>query len=110
MQAEGAAKDIEVSDLTAFHAGAGIAVFTNAPHPAASRLLVNWFLTQEGQDAYAREGGTASRRVDVQSYTGNTPAYAAADWTNLDKYVRPNEWSGIPFVEKVNEIAKEIKR
>lgn len=110
MQAEGAAKDVEVTDLTAFIAGSGLAVFKNPPHPAATRLLVNWLLTHEGQDAYAREGGSASRRMDVKSYTGDHPSYSAPDWANLDKYVRPNEWSGIPLVDRVIEIAKEIKK
>jgi iron(III) transport system substrate-binding protein len=110
MMAEGAAKDVEVTDLTAFVAGSGVAVFKSLPHPAASRLLVNWLLTNEGQEAYAREGGSVSRRVDVKPYTGDNPAYSAPDWNNLDKFVRPNEWSGIPLVDRVIEIAKDVKK
>jgi len=109
LQEEGLAKDVEMTDL-AFHAAAvGIQVLKNAPHPNAARLLVNWFLSQEGQEAYAREGRTVSRRADVQPQVAEGMARTAPDWNNLDRYVRANEWQGLPLVERVTEIAKEVR-
>ena len=50
LQGEGLAKDVEMTDL-ASHAGYRHSVLKNAPHPNAAKLLVNWFLSQEGQEA-----------------------------------------------------------
>lgn len=48
----------------------GVAVFKNAPNAAAAKVFVNWFLSQEGQEAYVQAfrdvGRNAnSRRLDV---------------------------------------------
>ncbi len=110
LQAEGLAQDVEVTTLSAHAAASGIAVFQNAPHPNAAAILVNWFLSQEGQEAYAREGETATRRTDASSYIGDSQSYGTPEWGNLDQYVRANEWQGIPLVDRVSEIAKEIRR
>lgn len=110
LREEGLTKDIEVTRLAVNAAASGIAVFKNAPHPNAAKLAVNWFLSQEGQEAYAREGKTVSRRVGVPSYLGDSLSYDVPDWNNLDSYLRGNEWKGIAEVDRVNEIAKDIKR
>jgi iron(III) transport system substrate-binding protein len=109
LQGEGLAKDVEMTDL-AFHAAAtGISVLKNAPHPNAAKLLVNWFLSQEGQEAYAREGQTVSRRVDVAPQVAEGMARGAPDWNNLDRYARTNEWQGLPLVDRVTDLAKEVR-
>lgn len=109
LQAEGLAKEVEVMTFAEIGQASGISVFTKAPHPAAVRLLVNWFLTQEGQEAVAREGSTISRRTDVKPYIGDSPFFVVPDWKNLDKYLRVNEWSGVPVVKKATDLAKSIK-
>jgi iron(III) transport system substrate-binding protein len=109
LKAEGLARDVEVTNLSANGAATGIAVMRNAPHPAAAKLLVNWFLTQQGQEAFAREGKTVSRRSDVPPYA-DTPSRSAPEWGRLDQYARGNEWQGIAMVERVNELAKAVKR
>jgi ABC-type Fe3+ transport system substrate-binding protein len=40
-------------------------LINRAPHPNASKLFVNWILTQEGQAAYVRNVLNNSRRKDV---------------------------------------------
>lgn len=46
--------------------GFGTAVYMDrAPHPAAARVYLNWFLSKEGQTAYSRASGQVSRRLDV---------------------------------------------
>jgi iron(III) transport system substrate-binding protein len=47
-----------------------IELVKNAPHPAAAKLFMNWFLSQEGQTAIVSITGRTSLRDDV----GNDPA------------------------------------
>lgn len=44
---------------------AGIALLSNTPHPNASTVYLNWFLTKEGQYVYSKSRGYQSMRVDV---------------------------------------------
>lgn len=41
------------------------AFIDNAPHPAAAKVFINWFLSKEGQWAFAKSYPTQSFRVDV---------------------------------------------
>ena len=36
-------------------------------------------------------------------------ARAAPDWNNLDRYVRTNEWQGLLRVDRVTDLAKEVR-
>jgi iron(III) transport system substrate-binding protein len=110
LQGQGRANDLELTDLTVFAAASGIAVFKNTPNPNAAKVLVNWFLSEEGQQAYAREGKTNSRRAGVKSYLGDTIGYAEPDWNNLDNVLRPNEWRGLELVDQATKLAKEMRR
>ncbi len=42
-----------------------VSFFSNSSHPYSSRLFLNWILTKEGQELFARLAGHASRRADV---------------------------------------------
>ena len=110
LQSEGRAADLELNDMTSFAAASGIAVMKNTPNPNAARVLVNWFLSKEGQEAYARDGKTNSRRVDVQSHLGDKPGYAEPDWNNLGRILRPKEWQGLELVDQATKIGKEMRR
>jgi iron(III) transport system substrate-binding protein len=110
LQTQGRANDLELSDMLRFASASGIAVFKNAPDPNAAKVLVNWFLSQEGQQAYAKLGKTNSRRLNVTSYLGEAPGYAEPDWNNLGEMLRPNESVGIEFVDRATQIAKEARR
>jgi ABC-type glycerol-3-phosphate transport system substrate-binding protein len=46
-------------------AGSSLAVFTNRPHPNASRLFVNWVMTQKVGEGLTKGQGYDSRRSDV---------------------------------------------
>lgn len=48
--------------------GTALLAFNNTPHPAATRLFVNWVLTREGQTVMARSLATNSARTDVDAY------------------------------------------
>jgi len=61
----------------------GVSVFKNAPHPNVVKVVLNWLLSQAGQDAYAStiaNGGT--RRTDVPVYNPDD----TADATKLSTY------------------------
>jgi iron(III) transport system substrate-binding protein len=42
-----------------------VTVFDQAPHPAATRLMVNWLLSKDGQTTWQREVTGPSLRIDV---------------------------------------------
>jgi ABC-type Fe3+ transport system substrate-binding protein len=106
---EGLYKDVETTDFGSYAASAGLAILRNNPHPNATKLLANWFLSAEGQEAYAREGKTTSRRVGIEGKYADLTRVGIPEWTNLDQYLLANEWSGQEYVKKVNAIAKEIR-
>lgn len=43
----------------------GVSAFRNAPHPAATKLFINWSLTKEGGTLLSRLVGGQSARLDV---------------------------------------------
>lgn len=51
-----------------FVSGTGLLAFNNTPHPAATRLFLNWVLTREGQTLMAQSLLTNSARTDVEIY------------------------------------------
>jgi iron(III) transport system substrate-binding protein len=53
----------EGTDVSA--AAGNVSVFSQAPHPNATKLYVNWLLTQATQEAYARVNDLVSSRADV---------------------------------------------
>jgi ABC-type Fe3+ transport system substrate-binding protein len=55
----------EGSDVSS---GAGnVAMFNRMPQPNAAKVYINWLLSRDGQNHYARALGYVSRRVDVPS-------------------------------------------
>ena len=42
-----------------------LALFEGAPHPNAATVFINWILSREAQEAWAKKTGQNSRRVDV---------------------------------------------
>jgi iron(III) transport system substrate-binding protein len=110
LQEQGRTEDLELSDMLSFAAASGIAVLKNAPNPNAAKVVVNWFLSHDGQQAYATLGMTNSRRTDVASHLGEAPGYAEPDWNNLGEVLRPNEAVGLEFVDQATQMAKEARR
>jgi ABC-type Fe3+ transport system substrate-binding protein len=51
-------------------AGVGqLALFSNAPHPAAARLFINWMASKEGMELFSRNRGGAPTRNDVNEFS-----------------------------------------
>jgi iron(III) transport system substrate-binding protein len=44
-----------------------VAMIKGAPHPNATKVFLNWFLGQEGQEIYSRAMGQGTRRLDVDT-------------------------------------------
>lgn len=60
-------KQIAIPDYT-YLLQFAVWLLNRAPHPSAARLFVNWVLTREGSDAYAKNTQFDARRTDVPSY------------------------------------------
>ncbi len=45
--------------------GGNVLVMNNHPHPNATKVFINWVLSNEGQTIFSRAVGMASRRLDV---------------------------------------------
>jgi iron(III) transport system substrate-binding protein len=64
-----------------------VGLWTNAPHPNAAKVFINWIASQEGSTIYGRADGSASVRSDVDS-TGWVPAnlIPKKDGNYIDSY------------------------
>ena len=88
--------------------GAGLYVYNKRPHPNATRVFVNWMLSQEIQFGLAKATDQASRRRDVPVTTlpDATPEPGA-------HYIAPQREDTAASVQKtvqlINDIRKEAK-
>ncbi|HLY66257.1 MAG TPA: extracellular solute-binding protein [Chloroflexota bacterium] len=60
-------------------ANGNVSVFNKAAHPNATKVYVNWLLTQQEQEVYAKANGFTDARVDVNG-----------DWTEPWRVPAPN--------------------
>lgn len=51
--------------VAAGSAGSGLSVFSKAPHPNATKVFINWFLSREGQLINQKTVRKQTRRIDV---------------------------------------------
>ncbi len=59
---------IELFELADISPGSGnLAMISNAPHPNAAKLFINWLLTREGQNSYVQVFGSPSARIDAST-------------------------------------------
>jgi iron(III) transport system substrate-binding protein len=96
----------EVNDITI--GGSTFYVIKNRPHPNATRLFLNWFLSREVQEGFAKATEQNTRRTDV-------PSVADADGTPVPgaKYISPQREEHVEAlmdaVRFVGEVRKEMK-
>jgi iron(III) transport system substrate-binding protein len=67
----------EGTDVSA--ANGNVSLFKKAPHPNAAKLYLNWLLTKQEQELYARANGFPGARADIN-----------ADWTEAWRTPQPN--------------------
>jgi ABC-type Fe3+ transport system substrate-binding protein len=66
-----------------------LGIIKAAPHPNATRIFVNWFLSREGQDWYGRIMQNGTRRRDVNTkWLKDLGISAAKDALTLQEYNR----------------------
>ena len=89
--------------------GTMISLVNKAPHPNAAKVLINWFLSREGQMAIQKEQpnepGRNSLREDIPK--DHLPAWALRQ--KGVKYVRlwgPEVWDRTPIQKLISEVVK----
>ncbi len=92
-------------DFTRGFGGAGgntqVIWFKNAPHPNAAKVYINWYLSQEGQQATSKILESNSRRMDV------APARPDDALDPKREYINPNNEAMTPLSEKLYVLAKD---
>ncbi|HEY2920634.1 MAG TPA: extracellular solute-binding protein [Candidatus Binatia bacterium] len=89
--------------------GTMVALVNKAPHPNAAKVLLNWFLSREGQITVQKTGpdepGQNSLREDIPKE--HLPSWAQRQ--KGTKYIRlwgPDVWDRTPIRELVTELTK----
>jgi iron(III) transport system substrate-binding protein len=78
-----------------------LVVLKNAPHPNATRLFLNWFLSHEGQDVYTRAMHQATRRLDIDTkFLREFGVLPAKDHLTIEQYYKRENQSE----EKINRL------
>ena len=78
-----------------------LVVLKNAAHPNATKLFVNWFLGQEGQEVYTRAMQQATRRLDVDTkFLRDVGVLAVKDHLTIEQYYKRENQSE----DKINRL------
>src|SRR6185437_3383656 len=78
-----------------------LVVFKNQPHPNAARVFINWLLSHDGQEVFARGMGVGTRRLDVETkWLKEYGVISAKDFLTLDQFYKLENQSE----EKINKI------
>lgn len=108
---------VEVMDAHAFKGegvgleagGTMISLANNAPHPNAAKVVINWFLSREGQTALqkgdAQRHGPNSLREDI-SKDEIPPALRRQAGTKYIRLWGPEVWDRSPIFQVINEATK----
>lgn len=66
-----------------------LGVIKDAPHPAATKVFINWFLSRDGQEWYSKLMQNGTRRLDVNTkWLKNLGIAAAKDVMTVEQYHR----------------------
>ena len=88
----------------------GLMVIKNAPHPNATKLFVNWFLSKEGQEVYTTGMGEPTRRLDVDTaWLKKTGISAAKDIMTPEEFFKRENQSE-DKIYKIREPGAELAR
>jgi ABC-type Fe3+ transport system substrate-binding protein len=63
-----------------------LAVVKNRPHPDATKLFINWFLSREGQETYQKALGEPTRRLDVEVPKEPYAVRPAREFMTIEQY------------------------
>jgi len=91
--------------------GTMISLMNKAPHPNAAKVLINWFLSREGQMEIQKAQGTEPGRNSLRE---DIPKESLPAWMHRQKgikYVRlwgPEVWDRTPIRKLVAEVVKYL--
>ncbi len=75
--------------LPASNAFGVLGIIKDPPHPNATKVFINWFLSREGQDWYGKIMQNGTRRLDVNTkWLKETGVSAAKDALTVQEYHR----------------------
>lgn len=78
-----------------------LAILKNNPHPNATKVFVNWLLSRDGQETFARGMGVGSRRLEIETkWLRDYGVIAAKDMLTPDQFYKYENQSE----EKINKI------
>jgi ABC-type Fe3+ transport system substrate-binding protein len=88
-----------------------LTIIKGAPHPNATKVFVNWFLGQEGQETYSRAMGQGTRRLDVDTrWLREFGVVAAKDNFTPDQYPKLENQSEEKVLEARKPAAELARR
>jgi iron(III) transport system substrate-binding protein len=90
-----------------------LAIIKDPPHPNATRVFINWFLSREGQATYQKALGEPTRRLDVETVKDMYAVRPAREFMTVEQYYQleahteeRQESVRIPAVEAANRLLK----
>ena len=87
-----------------------LTIIKNAPHPNATKVFINWFLSKEGQEIYTSTMGEPTRRLDVQTKRlKNIGITAAKDAMTIEAFYKRQNQSE-EKIYKVRNPGSELAR
>jgi iron(III) transport system substrate-binding protein len=106
-QAHGVGKNIKtvpLAELDYQSSGGAVWLVNRAPHPNGAKVFINWLLTRDAQEAWARELQTNSRFVGVEP--GDATALVPAGL----RLMQIDSEELLPEIVKTQEVAKQLIR
>jgi len=107
---------VDVLDAHAMREGAGleaggtmISLMNRAPHPNAAKVLVNWFLSREGQSVIQKRGPNLPSQNSLREDISKDDLLPGLRRQKGVKYVRlwgPDVWDRTPITKLVGEAVK----
>jgi ABC-type Fe3+ transport system substrate-binding protein len=78
-----------------------LTILKNPPHPNATKVFVNWLLSRDGQEVFARGMGVGSRRLEIDTkWLRDYGVIAAKDFLTPDQFYKYENQSE----EKINKV------
>ncbi|MGH7875113.1 MAG: ABC transporter substrate-binding protein [Candidatus Binatia bacterium] len=78
-----------------------LTIFKNVPHPNATKVFVNWLLSRDGQEIFARGMGVGSRRLEIDTkWLKDYGVIAAKDFLAPEQFSKYENQSE----DKINKI------
>jgi iron(III) transport system substrate-binding protein len=83
-------------------ANGAVGVFNRAPHPNAAKVYLNWLLSKEGQEGFAKASGYVSARVDAD--TSHAPAWRVPQPGAIKTY----DFQAVQLRDEVVNLVEEL--